>query len=215
MHSCIYAYACIMKNNKSDKCNNQPKKRILHENICVSTYCEWLSYGSVMRAIRLKKCLPDLGYDSFIVRDIPAPLLNKTFPFPRSFNLKTMIKGFLSIKARKQRNLLCANSVRFIQEHLDIRYFNDYSVLCKCVPYADCYLAGSNQIWHQALCKQAFFLDFLPSEKRDSLTRQVWAYCNRWKIKRNCLGNWPQNLTVFRFVKKKWRRVCYSIPKRK
>lgn len=134
--------------------------------VCISTYCEWSSYGSVMQALGLKKCLSDLKYDSFIIRDVPAPLSNKTFPCPVSLNPKTMLKGFLSRNARKQRSFLYANSVKFIREHLDIQYFNDYNALCKCVPSADFYLAGSDQIWHPSLCKRAFFLDFLPTEQK-------------------------------------------------
>ena len=134
--------------------------------VCISTYCEWSSYGSVMQALGLKKCLSDLEYDSFIIRDVPAPLSNKTFSCPISLNPKTMLKGFLSRNARKQRSLLYANSVKFIRENLDIRYYNDYNALCKCVPSADFYLAGSDQIWHPSLCKRAFFLDFLPTKQK-------------------------------------------------
>ena len=42
--------------------------------VCVSTYCEWSSYGSVLQAIGLKKCLETLGMESFVIRDNPAPL---------------------------------------------------------------------------------------------------------------------------------------------
>lgn len=134
--------------------------------VCVSTYCEWSSYWSVMQAIGLKKCLADLGYDSFIVRDAPAPVSCKAFPFSISSNPKTLIKNFLRWKVSKQRSILYENSVKFIKKNTDVRYFNDYEVLKNHFPDADYYIAGSDQIWHPALCKRAFFLDFLPPEKK-------------------------------------------------
>lgn len=134
--------------------------------VCISTYCEWSSYGSVMQALGLKKCLSDLGHDSFIIRDVPAPLSNKTFPFQVSFKPKKMLKQIVGGNARRQRSVLYANSVKFIREHLDIRYFNDYDTLCKCVPGADFYLAGSDQIWNPKNCRRAFLLDFLPLDQK-------------------------------------------------
>lgn len=136
------------------------------KNVCVSTYCEWSSYGSVMQAIGLKKCLADLGYNSFIVRDEPAPVSQKTFSFSVSSNPKIMLRNIMFWKLRKQRSTLYKNSVKFIRENLDVRYFNDYEVLKSYIPNADYYIAGSDQIWHPALCKRAFFLDFLPPEKK-------------------------------------------------
>ena len=134
--------------------------------VCVSTWCEWTSYGSVMQAIGLKKCLVDLGYDSFIVRDIPAPVSQKSFPLSLSSNPKTLVRNFLFWRVRKQRGVLYQNSVKFIRENLDVRYFNDYETLKKHVPNADYYIAGSDQIWRPEVCKRAFFLDFLPPEKK-------------------------------------------------
>lgn len=134
--------------------------------VCISTFCEWESYGSVMQALGLKKCLLDLGHESFIIRDVPAPLSSKTFPFQISLKPKKMLKQLLGRNARRQRSILYTNSVKFIREHLDIRYFNDYDTLCKCVPSADFYLVGSDQIWNPALCERAFFLDFLPLEQQ-------------------------------------------------
>lgn len=130
--------------------------------ICVSTYCEWSSYGSVLQAMAFKNTLLDLGYDSFIVRDAPAPVSQKSFPFVFKKNPKALIKQLLNIRLKKKREALYEKSVEFINNNVDIKYYNDYKALDKHFPKADYYIAGSDQIWHPALCKQSFFLDFLP-----------------------------------------------------
>lgn len=134
--------------------------------VCVSTFCEWSSYGSVMQAIGLKKTLEALGLESFIVRDVPAPLAHRDFPFVFSKNPKVLLKNLIDLPFRPAKKRLHENSVRFINEHVDIKYYNDYEALRTNVPRADHYLAGSDQIWHPALCKPAFFLDFLPPERK-------------------------------------------------
>lgn len=134
--------------------------------VCISTYCEWSSYGSVMQAIGLKKTLQGLNYESFIVRDAPAPLGARDFPFCISKNPVTLLKNIINLFHRKHKRILYKNSVEFINKNVDIQYFNDYEVLKKHIPEADYYLAGSDQIWHPALCKPAFFLDFVDEKKR-------------------------------------------------
>lgn len=131
--------------------------------VCVSTYCEWSSYGSVLQAIGLKKALEGLGFASFVVRDNPAPLAQKDFPLAISKNPKKLISNVLNLRYRKARSRQYANSVRFIREYIDIAYYNDCKALQTNVPEADYFLAGSDQIWHPALCSPTFFLDFVPA----------------------------------------------------
>ena len=132
--------------------------------VCISTYCEWSSYGSVLQALALKKTLRDLECESFIVRDAPAPKAQKKFPLKLSKNSKTMVKQILSAPINKQKEVMYQKSVAFINRYMDMVYYNDYSALQKRIPDADYYMAGSDQIWHPALCKPAFFLDFLPDD---------------------------------------------------
>lgn len=133
--------------------------------VCVATFCEWTSYGSVMQAIGLKTALSDLGLESFIVRDVPAPIAHQSFPFVFSKNPKVLIKNLLDRRLNPQRRIACQKAVHFIAQHTDMRYFNDYRALKNHPPQADYYLAGSDQIWHPAVCKPAFFLDFAPEGK--------------------------------------------------
>lgn len=130
--------------------------------VCVSTCCSWSSYGSVLQAIGLKQALSKLGYDSFVVRDNPAPLAEKAFPLSLSINPKKLCKNILKYREGKKKSLLYSRAVRFINNHLDVCYYNNYEALCKNPPQADYYMTGSDQVWHPALCKPAFFLDFLP-----------------------------------------------------
>ena len=71
--------------------------------VCISTYCDWASYGSVMQAIGLKKTLLGLGYESFIVCDRPAPAPEKSFAFQWRRNPRMLAKEFLSIPYRRER----------------------------------------------------------------------------------------------------------------
>ena len=114
----------------------------------------------------MKNGLNGLGFDSFVVRDIPAPPARRDFPLSFSKNPKKLLKSIVNLYHRPAKRRQYENSVRFIKEHVDVRYYNDYEALRTNVPRADYFLAGSDQIWHPALCKPAFFLDFLPPECR-------------------------------------------------
>lgn len=134
--------------------------------VCISTYCEWSSYGSVLQAMGLKQCLQELGFESFIVRDAPAPLAKRDFPLAISKNPKKLIKDILNLYYRPARRRQYERCVQFIKNHIDIRYYNDDRALNGNVPQAEHFLAGSDQIWHPKLCKPAFFLDFVPQGQR-------------------------------------------------
>ena len=131
------------------------------KNICISTYCEWSSYGSVCQALALKQALLELGFNSFIIRDSPAPSNFNNLGFKFSKSPRVLARNTINSFYRKKNETRYKNSVKFIKENVDIIYYNDYEVLKKNPPKADFYIAGSDQIWHPALCKQSFFLDFL------------------------------------------------------
>ena len=130
--------------------------------VCISTHCDWTSYGSVMQAIGLKKTLLGLGYESFIVRDRPAPAPEKSFAFQWRRNPRMLAKEFLSIPYRRERERMYRESNSFIRRTTDIKYFDSYNTLKENIPQADFYLAGSDAIWHPDICREVFFLDFVP-----------------------------------------------------
>lgn len=133
---------------------------------CIVTYCSWNSFGSILQTIGLKKTLESLGAESFVVKDTPAPTSTKKFNFVFSKSPRKLIKDFFLIRTRKKREVGYKNQVEFINDKVDIIYFNDYEVLKKNPPKADFYIAGSDQIWHPDLCKRLFFLDFVPKKEK-------------------------------------------------
>ncbi len=74
--------------------------RIDMKTVCVSTYCEWSSYGSIMQAIGLKKKLSNLGFESFIVRDKPAPQEQRTFRIDLRFGLRGVWREICNLPNR-------------------------------------------------------------------------------------------------------------------
>ena len=130
---------------------------------CVSTYCEWTSYGSVLQAIGLSRTLEDLGWESFIVRDEP-PSANCRLPLFAK-NPKQVVKNILSRMFHNEKEKRYRKTIEFMKTNTKVLYYNDYDVLKKNVPQADAYLAGSDQIWHPSLCKPSFFLGFVPEGK--------------------------------------------------
>lgn len=136
---------------------------------CIVTYCEWSSYGSVMQSIGLKKALNSIDCQSFIVKDTPAPATNIKTGLAFSKKPKRLFINICNNVLRKKTDARYIKSVEFINENVDVVYYNDYEVLQKNPPVADVYIAGSDQIWHPNLCKPLFFLNFLKNgEKRCS-----------------------------------------------
>ena len=136
---------------------------------CIATYCEWSSYGSIMQSIGLKKTLNSMGCQSFIVQDKPAPAINIKTPIKVGTRPRQIAKNMCDNVLRKKTDVRYRKSVEFINNNVDVVYYNDYETLEKKPPKADIYIAGSDQIWHPNLCKSLFFLDFLRNnEKRYS-----------------------------------------------
>lgn len=133
---------------------------------CVVTYCEWSSYGSVMQSLGLKNALNLIGCQSYIVKDRVAPLTKTRIHFTLGRNPKRIVVNLYNSLIKKKTEKRYENSVKFIQENVDVIYYNDYQALLKNPPIADYYIAGSDQIFHPDLCKPLFFLDFLNEKKR-------------------------------------------------
>ena len=135
---------------------------------CIVTYCEWNSYGSIMQSIGLKKGLESLSCSSFIVKDKPAPAPTRKAPFLIGRNPKKIIINTYNNILRKKTDARYKKAVEFINNNVDIIYYDSYEALKKNTPKADYYIAGSDQIWHPDLCKPLFFLDFLSDETKKS-----------------------------------------------
>lgn len=134
--------------------------------VAVTTYCEYTSYGSILQALGLKKSLKDIGFESFIIKDTPAPPVCLPKSKILTKNVKRLIVNLLNLRIKNCRQNHYNKNLKFIHDNIDIVYYNDYQLLVKNPPKADYYLAGSDQIWHPALCKPAFFLDFVPNGQK-------------------------------------------------
>ena len=134
--------------------------------ICITTFCEWTSYGSIMQAIGLKKTLKSIGFDSFIARSKAALPSNIDFSFRITLNPKLLIKNILNLFLFKHTRKRYFSCNKFIRDNVDCIYYNEYEVLKRHVPEADFYLTGSDQVWNPALCSPTFFLDFVKDRER-------------------------------------------------
>lgn len=134
--------------------------------MCISTYCEWTSYGSVLQSIGLKKMLDKLGTESFIIKDIPAPVFKEILPIILCKNPKKILLNFLDFLHRKEKKKMYKDCMNFLNENIDIMYYNDYETLKKNFADADYFMSGSDQVWNPLACKKAFFLDFLGEDKK-------------------------------------------------
>ena len=134
--------------------------------ICVSTYCDWNNYGSILQSIGFKKMLYKLGYTSVLVQDKPAPPANFQASLHICKNPMANIKNIYLYAKRKKVSLKYRNSLKFMRENVDILYYNNYDVLKNNPPEADYYIAGSDQIWRPQTCHPVFFLDFVSQDKK-------------------------------------------------
>ncbi len=132
--------------------------------IGVVTYCEYGSYGSILQTIGLKNTLLELGNESFVIIDRPAPAANRKRTTLFTKNPKQLFKNIYQRFIWKKLQKKYVNTLEFIKTNVDVLYYNDSSTLAKNCPKADYYIAGSDQIWHPVKCSSTFFLDFLPND---------------------------------------------------
>lgn len=132
------------------------------KNIIVTTYCTWTSYGSILQSYALKKALLDIGIYSSIIKTSKEKFdLKFSFSTNMKKNIYNIYNNLLVNKIKKK--FLKNNS--FINDKIDIIYFNSYEDVKTADLDTDIFLAGSDQIFHPDLCDPLFFLDFVPKDK--------------------------------------------------
>lgn len=131
---------------------------------CISTFCTWKSYGSMLQALGLKQALHSLGCDSFLVQAHPDA--EYRLSVPRSAKELAYLPFHVKNKSNRQR--LCQKGRDFIQQYLDIEAYPSYESLCSHPPQADIYIAGSDQVWQPHQMNPLFFLRFVSGVKKIS-----------------------------------------------
>lgn len=116
----------------------------------------YLNYGSVLQCYALQRYLKGRGHSPRHVRDYRA---NPKYILLRLRNLK-----YPSLFWRKMKAQISVQ--RFLNDYLDFseRAYFTYRGLVKHCPDADCHIAGSDQIWHNA--NNFRYLTYVPKEKR-------------------------------------------------
>lgn len=114
-----------------------------------------LNYGSALQCYAMQRYLAKRGHTASHVRDYRA---NPVYILQRFKNLK-YTKAFFK-KAKAQVSLQ-----RFIKKYIALseRGYFTYSGLVKQCPEADCHIAGSDQIWHNA--NNFRYLTYVPDDK--------------------------------------------------
>ena len=127
----------------------------------VLTYCTESSYGSILQAYALKQALLSLNAESEILMKKKAPSEKYRLRFQGPKTPKSLMRFLFQWLARHERAKRYEGTVAFLNEHMDIRYFDSISDL-EIDPNAY-YLTGSDQVWNPGVLKEEFFLPFVPT----------------------------------------------------
>lgn len=125
------------------------------------TYCEWSSYGSILQALGLQKTLEKIGVKNSILKQENIPSDKYITPNLKGKTPK-LIAVWLHSKLIKGKSAKrYSENIKFIDKNIEVEYGESYDRILESPPDADCFIAGSDQIWHPDLCRPLFFLDFV------------------------------------------------------
>jgi len=130
----------------------------------------WVTnYGAVLQAWALQEYLRQLGHDAELIDYYPPELKTTLKKSIRTKKISVLLKNLNALhKERKfelfrQKRLLCG------------RHYSTHTQLKQSPPEYDCYICGSDQIWHynfvdyrqgSSVNNFSYFLDFAPEEKK-------------------------------------------------
>ena len=131
------------------------------EKVYVSTYCVFSSYGSILQSYALKKVLGTLGVTSSIISKADANDIHGHVTNTKNFSVKRILTSFINFKNRRKISYRKEKNLSFIHNNIDLFDYNSYNDLKEKSFDSKLFLAGSDQIFHPALCNPVFFLDFV------------------------------------------------------
>ena len=114
-----------------------------------------LNYGSALQCYALQKFLRDRGHDVTLLRDYRA---NPVYILKRFQNMKYIRPFFQKAKAQVKLQGFIRRNIA-----LSERGYISYRGLLRHCPEADCHIAGSDQIWHNA--NNFRYLTYVPDDK--------------------------------------------------
>ena len=131
--------------------------------VMVSTYCVWTSYGSILQTTGLQKALEQLGADSSVIV-YNSDHERKAVRYTKS--LAGVIQSPFLFLNKKRLEEAKGKGLQFIRENLRTLEISEGEITAVTAPDADIYIAGSDQIWHPAVCRSNFFLAYAPAGKK-------------------------------------------------
>lgn len=128
------------------------------------------NYGQLLQCYALQRTLRDMGHKAYLIR---YGFHEVFFHWIKKNNFMTK-HGLQSVKKQLKKQFgrkklaseRCFDSFRDRYIERSFRTYNSLSELRHHPPKADCYIAGSDQVWAQLLSienNRSFFLDFGPS----------------------------------------------------
>ena len=113
-----------------------------------------INFGAVLQAIALKKVITNIGHECEIINYRPINSL-------KNFAYSSIL--FLNYKFRSDKKSKILRFDKFVKEHgnLSPKKYSSYDELITQLPYYDCFVCGSDQIWNLNLFRNlSFFLKF-------------------------------------------------------
>lgn len=138
----------------------------------VITFHSAHNYGATLQTWALQKTLKKLGTDPCVIHYHPQ-VIDRLYEVPKLDTVKKRRQYLFRKRVRERRKQLKLRYSKynaFLQENLDMAGdYTTYDELLANPPKADCYIAGSDQIWnpdHTDGADPAYLLKFLPESAR-------------------------------------------------
>lgn len=134
----------------------------MKKNIYISTYCVISSYGSILQSYALKKALSYFEVSSAIISPKGENDISKYQYYRKNNSPKNIIFNLIKAKEKKKVYKRLTQNLLFIKKNIDLLQYESVEQLKNTSFDSNIFLAGSDQIFHPALCDPTFFLDFTP-----------------------------------------------------
>lgn len=133
--------------------------------VCIASFCEWSSFGSVLQALALQRAIGEMGCDVFTVRPGHRPPPQWKWSASGGTNVKKWIMDLHGWLIRRRLGDGYRRCNAFIEKNVDLVHYRE-ALSGGGVPAADVYIAGSDQVWNPLRIRPEFFLDFAPEGKK-------------------------------------------------